>query len=321
MQVRWTVWLLVIGLALLVLPLPVRASSQVPLRCWEYPILDFAEDKSLGHTIVFESVSEKSIGPNEPYWEAHPCMLKYQFSGYPYPNALGLGPTIYVIPVRDTYASLYPHETYDSWLGKVQALRDVLSKRPAWQPPTWQSGEVVPTAPLLPVVNAANVYLAGQKYMSFRNGSGVRYISEITQDASAPSRDDTSYMFQGIVETDYQGRHYSYYISAVFPAWLAQPTAYPSSTDNATLAQLLTKELGEARPAGFNPDLDKLDRLVSSFAILYPLPLADPPGMPDAGSGSMVGPAGAAAFITVLALLVAGMALRFSSQRSSRRSR
>ena len=275
--------------------------------------IGYVSDKTLGHTVVYEDVAEKSVSSNQAYWEAHPCFRKYQFSGYPYPNPFGLGPTIYFYPVRDSYQSLYPTEAGDSWLAQVESLRTVLRDRPSWQPPTWRSGEKLATAPLLPVINAATVYLARQKYVNFPAGVGVSYIGQVTQEPRPPSQNDTFFIFQGITEKDEFG--YQFYISAIFPVFLASSAAPVGGSDPYEDARLIADELQKADNASFNVDLTILDTLVGSFRRYAGMPYADDPlhGMPDSGVGSFIDVI-KLLLVMVLVLLSAGVVLRLRSR-------
>ncbi len=291
--------------------------------------LSFTYDTYLGHTVVCDYVPEQHVLPGKPYWEAHPAYLKLQFSGYPFPNSLGLGPTIYVFPVHDSYSSLFPGRQDDPWLEQVHALQAILRDRPAWTAPAWQAGQPMTNPPLLPLINASNIYLAKQKYMSFGSGSGVRYLAQVSQGTVPPSQSDTFYIFQGITDEDPPYEYPTYgkriHITAVFPAFLAEPPGVPPNVDFAAQAQLTTNALERTDGAAFNPDLRMLDNLVASFKIAYPLPLADgpglidEPGMPDSGATGIPDP-----YITLLMLalctVAAGIALRIQpALRSSPR--
>ncbi|HEX8229019.1 MAG TPA: hypothetical protein VF826_06870 [Chloroflexia bacterium] len=279
--------------------------------------LRFTYDTSLGHTIVCDDVPQHEILPNEPYWQAHPAYTKIQFSGYPFPNSFGLGPTIYIFPIDDVqggYRSPFLGEQEDLWLKEVNALEAVLRDRPTWTPPTWEVGEQMPTVPLLPLINAGNIYLAKQQYMSFRNGSGVRYLAQITQDASPPSQEDTFYIFEGISEKHalYNKREY---ITAIFPAFLAAPQVATTNASSTEQARLIANMLERAESGDFNPDLRLLDDMVASFQVAYPLPPHSfpedaQPGMPGSGAGNALSFYATALLMAALMAIGGGAALR-----------
>ncbi|HYP20866.1 MAG TPA: hypothetical protein VEY08_12395 [Chloroflexia bacterium] len=300
-------------LALALQPGHAKAAQGSDIGCPTPGLLRFEQDALLGQTVVGEVVPDNSISTDEPWWTARPCHLKYRFSDYPHPNASDMGPAIYLFPLRGSYQSLYPPASTDFWLAEVNDLRATLSARPAWKPPTWQAGESLTTPPLLPTINAANVYIARQKYVTLPDGVGVSYISYMTQDVSPPSPDGTFYMFQGVLDDKVNGGHY--YVSAVFPVFLSAPPAFtPIGEDSATAeAKFIANALGNAADADFNVDLTRLDKLVSSI-VLTPLP-ANTPNMPATGGNAL--DTIRAAMLAAIFTLLAGAALRLYGRATS----
>ncbi|MDQ5822588.1 MAG: hypothetical protein M3441_00050 [Chloroflexota bacterium] len=284
-------------------------------------VLRFTYDTALGHTIVCDDVPEHQILPGEPYWQAHPKYMKIQFSGYPYPGGFGLGPTIYVFPIFDVegvYRSPFPVGQEDLWLREINDLEAVLRDRPTWTPPTWQPGQPVTRPPLLPLINAANVYLAKQEYIRFSNGSGVRYLAQITQDASPPTKENTFYIFEGIGKDSFIGPRV--FISAVFPAFLATPPVAPANESVEEQARIVADALERAESGSFNPDLRLLDELVASFKVSWPRPTHwSPPesliGMPDSGSGD--GPKGYVVVLLTVALITLALGTKLRIRNRS----
>lgn len=283
----------------------IAAGEKVETGCG---VLRFTYDTALGHTIVCEDIARHQVLPNEPYWQANPAYRKIQFSGYPFPASFGLGPTIYTIPIDRTgegvgYDSPYAPGEEDLWLKEVNALEAVLRDRPTWTSPTWQGGHPLTSPPLLPVINAGNIFLAKQKYISFANGSGVLYLAQITQEASLPSRANTFYIFQGISDKGPQ------YISAVFPAFLAIPPQPPTGASFEAQAQMAASELERAKSSAFNPDLQLIEEMVASFQVVYPLPTDLYPVMPIAGTGDVQGPSVSLLLMVALITVAVGVAL------------
>jgi hypothetical protein len=303
-------------LALAFQPGHAQAAQGSNTDCPSSPLLRFEQDALLGHTVVSEAVPEMSLSTDSGLWTAHPCYFAYRFIGYPYPNAYDRGQAIYLFPVRSSYQSLYPPGSEDMWLARVNDLRATLSARPTWKPPTWQAGEMLSSPPLLPPINAANIYLAKQRYITLPDGAGVRYISYITQDVSAPSPEDTFYMFQGLLDDKVNGRQY--YVSAVFPVFLSSPPAFTPAGDDSYMVYVrqMIDALGNADNADFNVDLSRLDKVVSSI-VLVPSPSSSIPGMPATGGGNLLGPFIAAILAAVFTMLAGGAALRLYSRATS----
>jgi hypothetical protein len=306
-------------LALASQPGHAQAAQGSNTDCPTSPLLRFEHDASLAHTVATEAVPELSLSTDSGWWTAHPCYFAYRFIGYPYPNAYDRGQVIYLFPVRSSYQSLYPPSSDDLWLARVNDLRATLSARPTWKPPTWQPGEMLSSPPLLPPVNAANVYLAKQRYITLPDGAGVRYISYISQDVSAPSPDNTFYMFQGLLDDKVNGRQY--YVSAVFPVFLSSPPALtPIGDDYTVQVRQMVDAIGNADNADFNVDLSRLDKVVSSI-VLATSPSSGIPGMPQTGGGNLLESLTAAVLAAVFALLAGGSALRLYSRAKSTTTR
>ncbi|HEX8219931.1 MAG TPA: hypothetical protein VF914_12075 [Chloroflexia bacterium] len=294
-------------LALALQPGQAQAAQGSDTGCPGYSPLRFEQDASLSSAVVTDAVPEERVSTDEPWWAAYPCHFRYRFSYYPHPNASEMGPAIYLFPVRSDYQSLYPPGSQDMWLARVNDLRATLSARPTWKPPTWQPGEMLSSPPLLPPVNAANIYLAKQRYITLPDGAGVRYISYITQDVSAPSPDSTFYMFQGLLDDKVNGRQY--YVSAVFPVFLSSPPAFTPAGDDSYMVHVrqMVDALGNAGNADFNVDLSRLDKVVSSIELVPPA--SNTPGMPGTG-GNALDSLAASILAVVFAMLAGGAALR-----------
>lgn len=288
-----------------------QAKPQPADECnrYDFAPIGYSASKTLGHTVTSEFVPESIVTTDSGVWLAHPCLEKHQFSGYPYPSEFGLGPTIYFYPLKDSYAYLNPADPIDHWSGEVEALRAALKDRPMWQPPTWGNGVQLTSAPLLPFVNAATIYLARQKYVKFPAGEGISYLGQVSQEADPPNQNDTFFIFQGITHKDEYGLQY--YISAIFPVFLSSPPAPVGGTDPFAENQSVGNALAAAKSTDFNLDLTILDDLVGSFMIYPGMPMADGgdggPGLPVSGAASFVSLTLPLGTIALVLLLVGSM--------------
>ena len=52
--------------------------------------------------------------------------------------------------------------------------------------------------PLLPLINASQVFHAQEEYLDFQNGGGIRYISHYSQDMSPVTNQNIFNTFQGL---------------------------------------------------------------------------------------------------------------------------
>ena len=65
--------------------------------------------------------------------------------------------------------------------------------------------------PLLPLINAAQVFHTQVKYLDFQNGRGVRFITQYSQDVAPVTNQNIFYSFQGLTQDG------AYYVAAYFP--------------------------------------------------------------------------------------------------------
>jgi len=125
--------------------------------------------------------------------------------------------------------------------------------------------------PFLPVYNAAQMMQGNVKYLDFRNGYGVRFITQYGQAASPITNDTAVYHFMGLTEDGL------YAISATFPinhdlfypdiltepgeGWMAFAEGFDVYIQN------MESELGMQYPESFIPNLRLLDEMMTSLLI------------------------------------------------------
>ena len=134
--------------------------------------------------------------------------------------------------------------------------------------------------PLLPDYNMTQVFNAQVRFMIFKNGSGVRWLTELAQGSAAVNNRDLFYSFQGLT------RDGKYWVSVMLPvnaAYLQETSesvevppgglTYPAAGSPNQEAQLeeyyrlMLILLNNTPDAGFTPALDCLDVLVNSITI------------------------------------------------------
>jgi hypothetical protein len=190
---------------------------------------------------------------DSPYWTARPAMLDVRLQGYPLSNTFHT-PAIRVYPVA-AFAQANPDAQKE-----IDALKALLAN-PAALPDK---------IPMIPMFNAAQVFHAGVKPLTFQNGAGVRFLTQYDQAVVPINNKELFYTFQGLT-TDGQ-----YYISAILPVSLAALPADDQFT--ADEVEKLAKDFDsylkttvqslEAAPAGdYSPSLDALDTLIASLAV------------------------------------------------------
>jgi hypothetical protein len=180
------------------------------------------------------------------YAEADPLLQRQQLN-------LETMPRI-VVYQADAYAAMHPLAR-----AQIEQLQALLAERPS-----------IPggTLPYLPLINAAQVFHSQVAYLTFANGTGVRYVTAFSQDASPVTNQQLIYTFQGLTDDG------QYYMAAFFPV---KTTDLPDTVQvedwegfSATYSTYVAETkaaLNDLSPADFTPDLTLLDEVVTSLRV------------------------------------------------------
>lgn len=263
--------------------LPTRTSKVTPidtpppvfLTC---PEIDYNQVHFICHglaTSVRAETEPASLdGPDCSYPERHPAYTEFMLSGYPRQNTLHQ-PQVYVYPVAE-------YEAMDECVRQViQDLKTLLGE----QPPAPTDNQTFGVLPFLPLPGAMQVFLSKVQYLDFENGSGVRFVTQFSQDYDLINNHKLLYTFQGLT-SDRQ-----YYVSVLLPvAALGLPDDYPIDPEEyvrwfkfslkdypvgseAFVPKYMiyvkeTTQLLDALDAGrYMPDLDTLDAFIRSLRV------------------------------------------------------
>ncbi len=199
-------------------------------------------------TQVVAAVAPSTSDPVSPM----PQYMLLDLQGYPITNSLKK-PQIFVFPVKDLAVNQKA----------ANAARDLQTLLQAQQ-----TGDQLPYLPL--AFSSRQALHPQVKYLDFKNGKGVRYLTEWHNGLSPIDNQGLIYTFQALTSDG------KYYVAAVLPANLEglpadkndtsrQPTDYLSNYSQ-YLADTIS--LLEQNPASaYTPDLDKLDALVQSIEV------------------------------------------------------
>ena len=194
----------------------------------------------------------------EAFWESHPAYTQFILEGYALPDKLH-EPTI----------SIYPAKEFAQLNEAAARELDDLQK-------TLTSQQIMPDQklPLLPLFNAAQVFHSQEKFVSFRNGTGIRYITQYDQAYLPINNDGLFYTFQGLT-TDGE-----YYVSVILPINLpylhADDTPFSQAPSDGvqfdwdhpenfpSYLEAIVERLDRADNI-FTPSLDTLDLLIQSL--------------------------------------------------------
>ncbi len=213
-------------------------------------------------------------GDNVSWFDAHPPLTLVTLPGYAGGRPARLPyyfsePTVQVYRVADFAGFGQSSETL-SFQGQYEALKKLLDEK---APLTACSGvtlkpgqnQAYPVLPLLPLVNAAQVFCTQPAYVDFEGGKGIRYVTAFSQSPEPVSDLPVFYTFQGLTD---DGEHY---VLALLPvATGIQPAQAGEGLDANAWTTMLKEwvgKLGALDSSGFRPSLEALDLLVGSIAV------------------------------------------------------
>lgn len=180
-------------------------------------------------------------------------------------------PVVRVLPVADYMKafSVSPRYVRDA-TRTLDGLRRLIRRRaPALK------GNV----PMLPFPDATEVFHAHVKYLRFRRGSGVAFVTQSQQDEGLLNSQQVSYEFRGLTD---DGR---FYVSATFPVGAPVLAAIRDDAEHegytlprnpggrrerqkyAAYVEGVRRRLERLRPEQFYPDLRLYDELLSSLEL------------------------------------------------------
>lgn len=183
-------------------------------------------------------------------------------------------PEIHVCPVEDFRRAASASKDLTGRVGlTVRDLRLLLRRRPAAP-----AGDI----PTLPFPDGRDAFRARLKYLRFKNGAGVAYLTQGQQDEGLISNDRVTYEFRGLTD---DGRHYVYAsLPAAAPFLPANGDA--ASHDGYSLPRSfegrgrgakvrayrayvarVKRRLERLRPDDFTPSLRLMDDVLSSLEI------------------------------------------------------
>lgn len=170
-----------------------------------------------------------------------------------------------IYPV-DAYHSMYGFAGVDELSQRMDTLQTLLQERPP---------QVSTELPVLPDIGASQVMHAQVKYLDFKGGSGVRFITHYAQDVSPILNSSIFYTFQGLTD---DGRFYVAYFQPISTPLLPNTLAEAGAQDYDAFAQKFesylaqtTQALNGARPGDFTPDLSQIDKMLESLLIQAPV--------------------------------------------------
>ncbi len=210
--------------------------------------ISFAFSPSLAKGVETAIVPEALPSPEGgPWWAVNPEFAQIKFTGYVLDKTFH-EPRIVVYPVS-SFRAMNPAAAQE-----IDALQSYLKDG------SLSEGRM----PFLPLFNAAQVFHASAKKVDFKNGSGVRYITQFDQAPLPIKNGDMFYAYQGLTKDG------AYYVSAILPlSNKIIPEGEKTSIEGDFMEYVAAsaKELEAQLASSYSPDLATLDALVASISV------------------------------------------------------
>ena len=274
---------------------PVKEST--PTNSVSYKGVTFTYDPSLASHVTSETVAASVDGKPCDIWPEHPA---FSLSGYPplvhAPNDFAQIRVFELAKFRDAMRiageamgkSTVP-PSKERWSKDVDAAVSVLKKLIAERPDKDRVKSVIgkkhtgigcygiPQIPFLPEWEACQPFVAHVRYVDFKNGKGIFFLTEWMTETEQISNQRLEYAFQGITN---DGRYWVYAEFSVFApglprgdeaefiAWAEKHylLSYKSQEFQSYLEPVVAK-LEALQADRFQPNLELLERLIESLEV------------------------------------------------------
>ncbi len=153
----------------------------------------FTIPSSLANGTVNENIAE-SNNQDVPFM-TNPAYTRITLQGYPLQNK-AFAPQVMVYPAKK-FAQMS-----DGAAMLINNLQNILAA---------QSASPAEPIPFIPLENASQVFHAQEKFLSFKNGNGIRYITQFDQAPVPVNNGEIFYTFQGLTSDG------EYYVSITMP--------------------------------------------------------------------------------------------------------
>ena len=236
--------------------LPPTQASGIPIS---FQNVSLVIPTGLANGAAGEQVAEVNANNGAP-WEVAPAHVKLTFKGYPLQGTMW-EPTLHFYPTQQFSAMDDGAEQI------ITSLKSVISN------PSSLPGHL----PFLPLINAQQDFYAQAQVLQFKNGTGIRYITQFDQAPLPINNQEMFYTFQGLTSDGKTYLSLTLPISSpVLPADNNPNSPVPSGdvafdqNDFSKFPQYIsdvTGVLNSATPGSFSPSLSTMDELVKSISV------------------------------------------------------
>jgi hypothetical protein len=205
-----------------------------------------------------------SGGPTGPSPDiAYPTHLKFYFNDFISisPSQSGWKPHLRIYPVND-YRSIYGADPLQQATASINNIIDRLQVILVDRPSTFEDD-----IPFLPPQHNAQIFKAQIKYLDFKNGSGIRFITQHALGGPI-SNQFIFYSFQGLTS---DGQYYValfYPVSTQILANMDNGSSFNTLADFQSHVQETTQRLNALSANNFTPNLRLLDEVTQSLQIV-----------------------------------------------------
>lgn len=198
----------------------------------------------------FQADVVETTGDQEglPYWAIQPAHTEVYFRNYTLSGTFH-EPRIYLYSV-DTLTESNPAAAE-----QIDALKASLAN------PTVESDTALP---MLPLMNASQMMQAQVEQLTFVNGSGIRYLTQMGQAPAPIDNENLFYTFQGLTDDG------SIYVAAILPVSNPLLDAAASTESDADIAAQIAdtaNALDQATADSYTPSLAQLDAMIASIEV------------------------------------------------------
>lgn len=226
--------------------------------------ISFIIPTAIGNGAQAETIEAVPPSDDMPWWEISPAYNDYLIQGY------ALSETFHKAAIF-----VYPVDEYIQMNADVGALVDKL--KTIINSPDQPLPE---NLPFLPAFNAAQVFHSNEQVITFKTGSGIRFLTQYAQAPYPVNNNSLFYTFQGLTSDG------KYYVSAILPINAAFLSAdgnpdTPLPADGIPFDwnnfenvpqhfDLVKQRLNATDPQAFTPSLTNLDVLIQSISVGTP---------------------------------------------------
>lgn len=235
---------------------PGSLRTQSSQRRVTYEGIGFSYPSILGENVKAETVTQHHLErADEKPDSATPRHVSFHLEGSyaeGHRSSFFDSPAIHVYPLSDYKRVLAASKQYVEELDRdVQSLKRILTDRPS---------HIEGTIPVLPWIDAVQTIRAHVRYVQFRNGRGITFLTQYNIEPAIVNNDGLAYLFQGLTD---DGR---YYISATFP--VSAPDL-PKNFDTETFAGYTVPENFyenyDSNKKAYEQYLDKIERKLNDL--------------------------------------------------------